>query len=279
MRKGGNVSNMGSQEVVGLIPAGGTGSRIAPLPMSKELFPIGFQTRKGQNSPRPKVVSQYLLEKFAKAGIRKAFIIIRQGKWDIPAYFGHGELVNMHLGYLIMGESYGPPFTLDQGYPFVRDKLVAFGFPDIMFTPEDVFKQLLEYREADQSDVVLGLFPAYDFRITDMVDVDENGKIHNILVNPANTELHFTWLCGLWTPVFTQFMHEYLQDYQRENNPQMSNVGQSKGEDLTVGTVLQAAIKKGLNVDGVAFPDGRYIDIGTPDNLVKSIEMYGCQFS
>jgi hypothetical protein len=34
-----------------------------------------------------------------------------------------------------------------------------------------------------------------------------------------------------------------------------------------------------LNVYGVAFPDGRYIDIGTPDNLVQSIEMYGCRFS
>jgi hypothetical protein len=30
------------QEVVGLVPAGGLGTRTSPLPCSKELYPIGF---------------------------------------------------------------------------------------------------------------------------------------------------------------------------------------------------------------------------------------------
>ena len=51
-------------QVVGLVPAAGSGKRIAPLPCSKELFPIGFQRSEGNSEPRAKVVSHYLLEKF-----------------------------------------------------------------------------------------------------------------------------------------------------------------------------------------------------------------------
>jgi len=86
----------GDKEVIGLIPAAGQAKRIAPMPMSKELFPIGFQIIDDEQTARPKVVSHYLLEKFKYAGISKTFIVIRQGKWDIPAYFGDGAFVNIH---------------------------------------------------------------------------------------------------------------------------------------------------------------------------------------
>ena len=267
------------KEVVGLIPAAGQAKRIAPLPMSKELFPVGFQVMDGEQTARPKVVSHYLLEKFKNAGIFKTFIVIRKGKWDIPAYFGYGALVNMHISYLIMRDPFGPPFTLDQAYPFVRDTLIAFGFPDIMFNPDDVFKQLLDRQKAIQSDVVLALFPAHNPQIMDMVDIDKNGKIRAMYLKPANSDLNFCWLCGVWTPVFTHFMHEYLQICRQEKILQNAEKDGSGQDDLTVGAVLQAAVQKGLEVYGVTFPNGRYLDIGTPDDLVKSVELFGLHSS
>ena len=269
----------GNKEVIGLIPAAGQAKRIAPMPMSKELFPVGFQVIDDEQTARPKVVSHYLLEKFKYAGISKAFIVIRQGKWDIPAYFGDGEFVDIHLSYLMMREPFGPPFTLDQGYPFIHDKCVAFGFPDIMFDPKDVFKQLLDHQEAIQADVVLALFPAHNPKIMDMVEIDKNGKIQRMFLKPGQTNLHFCWLCGVWTPVFTNFMHEYLKKYRMENGFENGIINESKQEDLTVGAVLQAAIHKGLDIHGVTFPDGRYLDIGTPEGLVSSVELFGCQSS
>ena len=78
---------MNSREVVGFIPAGGQASRIAPLPCSKELFPVGLHTAaEGRGSPA-KVVAHYLLEKMRFAGITNAYIVLRPRKWDIPAYF------------------------------------------------------------------------------------------------------------------------------------------------------------------------------------------------
>jgi glucose-1-phosphate thymidylyltransferase len=265
--------------VVGLIPAGGKAERIAPLPCSKELLPIGFRMVQGSSQLRPKVVCHYLLERFQVAGITQAYLVLRKGKWDIPAYFGNGEMVDMHLGYLIMGESLGPPFTMDQAYPFVHDKVVAFGFPDILMSPKNIFQPLLDEQNRTQADVVLALFPAQQPEMMDMVEIDEQGRIHGMYLKPDHTDLRLCWLCGVWTPVFTQFMHEYLQEYRRENTLQLSKVPESKGEDLPVGAVLQAAIHRGLTVNGVIFSDGKYLDVGTPENLMKSIELYGCRSS
>ncbi len=63
-----------SPEVIGLLPAGGTATRIAPLPCSKELYPIGLHSVGQDGSLRPKVVSHYLLEKMRSANITKAYI-------------------------------------------------------------------------------------------------------------------------------------------------------------------------------------------------------------
>lgn len=65
------------QEVIGLLPAAGQATRIAPLPGSKELYPIGFRSVEG-GSLRPKVVCHYLLEKMRLAGIRKAYFCCAQ---------------------------------------------------------------------------------------------------------------------------------------------------------------------------------------------------------
>ncbi len=110
--------------LIGLVPAGGKATRISPLPLSKELYPVGFRgdvddikknNQLNQAKLRPKVVSHYLLEKMQLAGIDKAYFILRPGKWDIPAYFGDGAMLSMNLGYLIMGLPYGVPFTKKLG--------------------------------------------------------------------------------------------------------------------------------------------------------------------
>ncbi|WP_233744930.1 hypothetical protein [Leptodesmis sichuanensis] len=59
-------------EVIGLIPCAGQATRLAPLPLSKELYPVGLRSLP-DGKLRPKVVSHYLLEKMRLAGIRKAF--------------------------------------------------------------------------------------------------------------------------------------------------------------------------------------------------------------
>ena len=251
-----------SEEVVGLIPAGGQASRIAPLPCSKELFPIGFRPAEESPSLRPKVVAHYLLEKMRFAGISKGYIVLRPGKWDIPAYFGDGSNLNMHLAYLMLGVPFGVPFTLDQAYPFVRHATVAFGFPDILFEPEDGFARLLARRSETSSDIILGLFPANHPSKEDTVDFNSSGIVQDITLRPSESALPYTWGVAVWSPNFTEFLHGWVRD----------NRDRGARDELTAGHAIKAAVRAGLRVDALILNEEPYLDIGTPDDLLRAVK-------
>ena len=61
------------RDIIGLLPASGKTSRIAPLPCGKELYPIGFRSVDRKGSVRPKVVSHYLLENNAAGKYSEGF--------------------------------------------------------------------------------------------------------------------------------------------------------------------------------------------------------------
>ncbi len=265
-------------DVVALVPVAGTGNRIAPLPCSKELYPIGFRRDTQTGELRPKVASHYLLEKFRAAGVANAYVIVRDGKWDIPAYFGDGALVGMRLAYLVIAESLGPPDTLDRAYPFVRNRDVAFGFPDILCGPDDVFVRLLERFETTGADVVLALYRAHDHRRMDMVEVDEAGQVRAIVLKPTSTALRLTWLFAVWAPAFTECLHEFLAAERAERGRSGFDAAvyrhQDAQGDVPVGAAFVFALTKGLGIHGLVFPEETYIDIGTPADLARAVALY-----
>jgi glucose-1-phosphate thymidylyltransferase len=266
-----NKNGINRREVIGLIPAAGKSTRISPLPCSKELYPVGFRTIDNHKGLRPKVVSHYLLEKMHLAGIQKAYVILRDGKWDIPSYFGDGKLLDMHLAYLMMGLSYGVPYTLDQAYPFVKDSIIALGFPDILFQPENAYLKVLSKLKDYKADAVLGLFPADQPQKTDMVEVDDNGLVRSIHIKTDQTELYYAWEIAVWTPAFTNYMHNYVLSLQ-ESHVKSSSSDLKDPRELFVGDVIQAAIKDNMKVDSVTFKDGACLDIGTPEDLVRAVQ-------
>lgn len=260
------------REVIGLLPAGGQATRIAPLPCSKELYPVGFRRVDKDTTLRPKVVCHYLLEKMRLADVTKAYIILRKGKWDIPAYFGDGKMLDMHMAYLMMDMPFGVPYTLDQAYPFVQDAIVALGFPDIIFQPDDAFVQLLSRQAESNADIVLGLFPTDQPQKWDMVHLDQDGRIQQIIIKPPQTHLRYTWAIAIWTPVFTRFLHEYVASLQGLKERDCSENNLSGQRELFVGDVIQTAIHNKMHVDTVLFPDGNCLDIGTPEDMIRAIQ-------
>jgi glucose-1-phosphate thymidylyltransferase len=256
-------TQVANDEVIGLIPAGGLGTRIGPLPCSKELFPIGLRRAPEQPGFRPKVVCHYLLENMRRAGVTRAYIVLRDGKWDIPAYFKNGAVVDMHISYLVLSLPFGTPFTLDEAYPFVRQSVVAFGFPDMIFQPADAFAQLLVQQNSSDSSVLLGLFPTMAPEKVDMVEIDSNGRVLSIHFKPAVTEHRYTWGIALWRPLFTDFMHEYVNQRRASAATQ---------PELSVGNVFQAAIEAGLKVEGLPVSSSPYLDIGTSEGLTLAMK-------
>jgi len=264
----------GLPKLLGLVPAAGNASRISPLPLSKELFPVGFHRLSADSQPVPKPVCLNLLEAMRLAGVTEAYIVLRPGKWDIPAYLGCGQALDMNLGYLIMDLPHGVPFTLEQAYPFIGDATVLFGFPDILVQPKDVFVQLLEKQSACSADVVLGLFPAINPEKNDMVALDEHRRVSRIEIKPRQTDLRYTWINAVWSHAFTCFLHDFI-NHRRSALPAEHQAPKAQGiEEIFIGDVVQSALKSDLKIESVIFETGRYIDIGTPEDMNLAIQRY-----
>jgi len=248
--------------------------------MSKELFPIGFAGEQGAGRS-PKTISQYLLERMAQGGVHEAFVILRPGKWDIPAYLGDGTGVGIRLAYLTVHVSLGVPFTLDQAYPFVRSETVALGFPDILFWPENAYDIILRRLRENKADVVLGLFPTDEPEKVGVVDVDKKGRVLGVYEKSSFTHLRYMWAIAVWGPRFTEFLHAFTESAIRHQGAPDVVAGQGDDDgkpavETPIGDVIQAAVTAGLRVEAEIFTDGRYIDIGTPDNLVRAIRDQLC---
>ncbi len=263
-----------NQRLVGLIPAAGQGTRLAPLPMSKELFPLGFRPVAGKADPRPKVVCHYLLERMQRAGVDQAFFILRPGKWDIPNYLGDGADLGMRLAYLTVHVPFGVPFSLNQAHPFVQDATVVMGFPDILFGPEDAYSRLLQRLNDSSADVVLGLFPTDQPEKVGVVEFEETGRVLGIYEKSVYTHLPYMWAIAVWQPAFTEFLHQFVTERQQaligDQVPQGLKVFPPHTE-TPIGDVIHAALKTGLRVEAEVLPSGYYLDIGTVNNLKAAI--------
>jgi glucose-1-phosphate thymidylyltransferase len=230
---------------------------------------VGFR-KTADGLLRPKVVSHYLIEQLRQGGVRKVFVVLRKGKWDIPEYYGDGSLFGMDICYLIASLPYGPPYTLDQAYSFIRGAKVAFGFPDILFGPSDAFGQALHRQKISQADLVLGLYRTDEARPSDMIETDRWGRVREIIIEPYKKKLKRGWIFAVWTPIFTEFLHNYL----KKPRTSMQLPGAPLPVELTMGHVIEAAIREGIATQSIFFPKQKYLDIGTQEGLQQ---LYNCR--
>lgn len=242
----------GTEQMVGLIPAAGKARRLGSLPMSKELYPAGYNEMQ-----QPKAVLSYLMDAFTTGGIHRCHIVIRAEKTDIPSYLKSGKQHGMHISYNITEDPRGVPFTIDEAFPFIAQNVVAFGFPDILFTPKEAFRIMQSQIIKDHAaDLILGVFPVEDAGKWDMVAFDKSRTVQDIIIKDPAADLRYAWINAMWKPAFSKFLHNYVStkgaDFQRE---------------IFIGEVIRAAISQGLKVEAIPFDEGRCLDIGTLEGI------------
>ena len=250
-----------------LIAAGGLANRLGDLPCSKEIFPIVGQF----TNDRTKVVCENLIEYYKTAGIKNIHFVIRKGKWDIPQLLGDGSSNGVNISYNIMNLPFGTPFTLDQAYPFIKDKNIAMGFPDIIMKPINAFKIIKEKLLKGKADIVLGLFPVKKYWKWDMIDFDGD-KIKDIVIKGKRSDLKYGWSIAVWRPSLTEFMHEYLKKLIKSNEKGSRILSDGSEREMYVGDIFIEAMKNGLTSDYVIFKDGFTIDIGTHDDMKEHLK-------
>ncbi|TNF79756.1 MAG: dTDP-glucose pyrophosphorylase [Acidobacteria bacterium] len=247
--------------VVALIPAAGRATRLRGLSCSKEIYPVGTSRPKEGGPPRPKAVCEYLLEALVTAGIHRGFVVLRPGKEDIPAHLDGLDL-DIEITYLTIEDSPSVAHTLDHAHPLLAGMRVALGFPDIVFQPQDAFRQILERQQTTRAPLVLGLFPTDQGPRSDMVELDNGGRARRIVIKQPGTDLRFMWSIAVWTPRFTDYLHRFL-----ESPPPTREDKRGLGRELFIGDVVQTAIEDGFEVETVVFDQGQILDVGTPESL------------
>jgi len=251
--------------VIALIPAAGLATRLASQPRSKEILPLGAGVA---GDPPARVVCDSLLDALVSAGIRRVFIVLREGKWDIPACLSRRYRDSLDIAYLVTAGTPGSPYTLDVAFPFLGDARIVLGFPDILFQPVTAPATLLHEQQQSGADVVLGLFPAPEPRRVDMVSTDARGDVVEILVKPPSTVLTETWVTAVWNTAFSRFMHDYLQQVHPAVQQHRFPDARSPRE-IHMGDVLIAALAGGMRISTVSFSAGHCLDVGTPEALER----------
>ncbi len=255
-----SVTEKHNIKYVGLIPAAGQATRLKNLPCSKEIYLLRIHTKDGKERIQP--ACSCLLDSFRLANVNDITMIIRQGKEDIAKQLGDGKQYGVAIDYLYTQKPYGPPYTLDEAYSQVQGKYIATGFPDILFTPRHAIKLLIEKQQQTKAEVVLGLFHAPDPKKMDMVAFDQAGRIESIQIKPQHTTLVWTWVLTVWSPVYTEFMHQSLQKLLNEFETKTRT-------ECHVGTFFQLALEAGMTFEHVFFNKGELVDIGTPEDLSR----------
>ncbi len=129
----------------------------------------------------------------------------------------------------------------------------------MLLEPQGVFAELAPDQVRTGAPVVLGLFPAAEPDRSDLVSLGPDGRVRDLAVKERGVDSLLTWMTAVWSASFTEYLHDFLL-----RTPAVP------GNDLQMGHVLQAALRSGMRVDGVVFPQGRVLDIGTPAALAAA---------
>jgi NDP-sugar pyrophosphorylase family protein len=165
--------------VVGVVPAAGSAARLQPLDRSKEMLEV-----------RDRPVLEYLVERMRAAAADEIRVVTRPEKKDVAE---HAERLGATV---VLGRPEHVSASLVAGLVGLDgDDVVLFGFPDTVWEPVDGFAPLRALVEAGE-DLALGLFEGADLERSDVVVLDEGGRVSAIDVKPVRPRSSWIWGCG-----------------------------------------------------------------------------------
>ena len=241
---------------IGLIPAAGLGSRLAPLAYPKELLPIAYTADDGKLVPKP--VLQASLDQMKRAGLEQCVIVISDWKLELVRVLGDGAAAGIALAYVVRAVPRGLSDALLAARAWVADRDVCIALPDTVIEPPDALARVRTEREATGADLVLGVFPTDEPEQLGPVRIAADGRVTEVQDKPATTDLRNTWGVAIWSPRFTTLLESVSAAAPADHKP-------------VLGVVFQRAIDEGMQVRAVRFPDGAFLDLGTPAGLARAL--------
>jgi glucose-1-phosphate thymidylyltransferase len=239
--------------MIGVIPAGGLGTRLAPLGYPKELLPIVYTADDGRAVPRPVLLSS--LDQMRAANVEQCIVVIADWKLELVRVLGERQ-ADVALAYVVRGVPRGLADAIDATHVWLAERDVCLALPDTLIEPADALARVGATLAATDADLVLGVFPTDRPEQLGPVRVDADGHVREVRDKPATVadDMRNTWGIAGWGPRFGALLHSMVAE-----NP-----------GVILGAVFQRAIDDGLSVHAVRFTDGSFIDVGTPEGLAAA---------
>ena len=247
--------------IIGIVPAAGSGTRLYPYSGAKELLPIGSQKIKinGRIEERPKIVSQYVIDAMITAGVEKIIIIINECKINLMKLYKNGQHLGVDICYIFQDKSLGMAYALNLAKNWVKNATVLMGMPDTVVLPDNCFIQLLSMHRKHNAELSLGLFPTDKPHKGGMTKYNNKNDIIYHKDKPAKTDATDTWGIVCWEYIFTQKLASFLN-----KNDLISN-------EVVLGDIFDVMIAEGYNCKAFPINNGKYYDVGTYDDFKKAV--------
>lgn len=239
--------------LLGIVPAGGTGSRLHPFKYAKELLPIGFEFNE-EGSARPRLIIEIALRAMLLAGVQNCFVVVSPSKPELLKVLGDGSELGLRLAYVNQVRPGGLLRAIAAATPWTDGHYCCMALPDTQFHPAEAIQHLFQELQSQDADLALGVFPTDHPEQLGPVHMTPEGQVVMIEDKPKSPTVFNTWGTAVWSPNFSKFLEEQISLIPEE-------------EDIPLGTIFNRAIAFGLKVCALTYPDGAYCDAGTPQGL------------
>lgn len=238
--------------LIGILPAAGAGTRLAPFRYPKELLPVVFSPS-ADGTVQPRLAIERALEVMACAPVDRAVVVIADWKLDLVRVLGDGRAHGVPVAYVHRAEPRGLPDAIDAAWPWVADRPCALVLPDTVFEPRDALDRIARTLLTEGLDLVLAVFPTDRPHALGPVRHDSDGEVQAVLDKPSGPCPPNTWGAAAWSGRFGRWLHAHVDG----------------DVDVPLGTWFDRARAAGMRVRAVPFPEGRYIDVGTARALAE----------
>ena len=250
---------MPGNEIVGLIPAAGEGTRLYPFARAvpKEIYPI-----------LGKPVIEHAVENLSLGGIHKIFLIVGYQKGALMDYLGDGSQFDVNVAYIYQLQRRGLGHAILQAKEWINTSFVTL-LGDSFVEPKSEVVRLIELHKKEKPIATVLLFDVDDptsygiAKMNTLQDRSSSGTIEVMVEKPtidvAQSYLvgdRYHALCGFY--VFEPEIFDYI-----EKTPP------GKKNEIQVTDALQLAIDSGETVCARIL-NGKYLDIGKWETVLQA---------